>query len=110
MGIDDALGDEILAWTDIFQKYLVEEYEDFDRRPRWAPDISAFDWYDEGRRIVSQLRAKFPDVQVLAQFGKYVLSVNEMRENVGRLPISMPGECRTGYIGIRDFVGQNSHR
>ncbi|WP_242474429.1 hypothetical protein [Tomitella cavernea] len=110
IGIDDALGDEIVAWTDCFQECLAEEYEDFDRRPRWAPGISAFDWYDEGRRIVAELRARFPDVQVLGQFGNYVFSVNEMRENVGRLPISMPGEVRSGYIGVRDFVAQNLYR
>ncbi|MDN5757740.1 MAG: hypothetical protein L0H59_04295 [Tomitella sp.] len=108
IGIDDTLDERILTWTDCFQESIVEEYEDFDRRPLWRPEVNAFDWYDEGYRIVFELRSQFPDVQILPQFAHYVFSVNERRESVGRPPISLPGERKSGYMSIREIVNRNA--
>lgn len=104
MGIDDALGQKILAWTDRFQKYFVEEIDGFASRPLWRPGIDVFDWYDEGYEIICELRAQFPDVQVKPQFANYVFSVNERRESMGLLPISLPSEPTTGFISITDVL------
>lgn len=94
IGIDDALGERILAWTGRFQEFSVAEVDDFAVRPRWLPGQNAADWYDEGCAIVQELRAHFPDVQVKPEFAKYVFSVNERRESMGLPPISMPGPRR----------------
>lgn len=102
IGIDDALGEKILTWTDRFQKFFVEEIDDFTSRPRWRPGINVFDWYDEGYEIVYKLRARFPDVKVEPQFASYVFSVNERRESMGLLPISLPNEPKAGHVSISD--------
>ncbi|MCJ0906862.1 hypothetical protein [Rhodococcus sp. ARC_M6] len=104
IGIDDALGKKILAWTDRFQKFFVEEVDGFASRPRWLPGINVFDWYDEGYEIIEELRAQFPDVQVKPQFAQYVFSANERRESMGLLPISLPNEPKAGYISITDVL------
>ncbi|MHA6741439.1 hypothetical protein [Rhodococcus erythropolis] len=59
------------------------EIDGFAMRPRWRPGINAFDWYDEGYRIVGELRSRFPDVHVKPEFAQYVFSVNERREAWG---------------------------
>ncbi len=106
IGIDGALGEEVLAWTESFQLFFVEESDDFNLRPRWLPGINPFDWYDEGYRIISKLRAQFPRVQVKPEFAQYVFSVNERRENMGLLPISLPNDPKTGHISISDVLNR----
>ncbi|SLA78907.1 Uncharacterised protein [Mycobacteroides abscessus subsp. abscessus] len=83
MGIDDELGEKILAWTDRFQKFFVTEIDGFAMRPRWRPGINVFDWYDEGYRIVS---------------------VNERRESMGLVPVSLPNEPKAGHISITELL------
>ncbi|MBV6756867.1 hypothetical protein KV605_10495 [Rhodococcus opacus] len=104
MGMDKALGDELLAWTDQFQKFFVEELDDFSSRPQRRPGIRPFEWYDEGYRIIDELRLQFPDVHVKAEFAQYVFSVNERRENMGLPPISPPNEFRAGHISISEVL------
>ncbi|RVW05906.1 hypothetical protein EGT50_04025 [Rhodococcus xishaensis] len=104
MGIEDALGEKILTWTDRFQNFFVKECDDFTSRPRWRPGIDVFGWYDEGYEIIYKLRARFPDVQVKPQFARYVFSVNERREHAGLLPISLPGKPKAGHICISDLL------
>ncbi len=104
LGIDEPLGAEILDWTDYFQWQFDTEADDFDGRPIWKPGSDVYDWYDEGYRIVYKLRAQFPRVQIAPRFAKYVFSPNERRESSGRMPISLPGEDRAGYISIRELT------
>lgn len=104
MGIDDELGEKILAWTDRFQKFFVTEIDGFAMRPRWRPGINIFDWYDEGYRIVGELRARFPDVHVKPEFTQYVFSVNERRESMGLVPVSLPNEPKAGHVSITELL------
>ena len=104
MGIDDELGEKILAWTDRFQKFFVTEIDGFAIRPRWNPGINVFDWYDEGYQIVGKLRAQFPDVHVKPEFAQYVFSVNERRESMGLAPVSLPNEPKAGHISITELL------
>ncbi|WP_244163439.1 hypothetical protein [Rhodococcus koreensis] len=104
IGMDKTLGDELLAWTVQFQKFFVEELDDFSSRPRWRSGINPFEWYDEGCRIIHELRLRFPDVHVKSEFAQYVFSVNERRENMGLPPISPPNEFRAGHISISDVL------
>ena len=104
MGIDDELGEKILAWTDRFQKFFVTEIDGFAMRPQWHSGINVFDWYDEGYRIVGELRAQFPIVHVKPEFAQYVFSVNERRESMGLVPVSLPNEPKAGHISITELL------
>ena len=104
MGINDELGEKILAWTDRFQKFFVTEIDGFAMRPQWNPGINVFDWYDEGYQIVGELRAQFPDVHVKPEFAQYVFSVNERRESMGLAPVSLPNEPKAGHISITELL------
>lgn len=102
LGMDEILGEEILAWTGDFQKFFVKQTDDFDSRPQWRAGINPFEWYDEGYRIVQKIRSAFPHVHVKPQFAQYVFSINERRENLGLPPIRLPHEAKTGYISVTD--------
>ncbi|UJC81897.1 hypothetical protein D4768_21345 [Rhodococcus erythropolis] len=104
MGIDEVLSEKILTWTDRFQNLFVKEIDGFASRPQWLPGINVFDWYDEGYQIVYELREKFPAVHVKPQFAQYVFSVNERRESMGLLPISLPNDPKVGFISITDVL------
>jgi hypothetical protein len=104
IGIPDPLGEEILEWTRQFQNFFVRESDNFESRPHWLPGVNVFDWYDEGYRIVRELRAHFPSVQVKPEFAQYVLSVNERREGLGLPPMSLPNERKAGYISVSDIA------
>ncbi|WP_174531966.1 hypothetical protein [Millisia brevis] len=98
MGIDDVFGQEILGWTRYFHDYFIEEVDDFDARPNWRSGANVYGWYDEGYRIVRELRARFPEVHVKPAFAKYVFSINERRENMNLPPIHLPGHPKVGFI------------
>lgn len=103
LGIESALGERILAWTEVFHANQVEKVDDFDSRPVWRDSSARWHWYDTGRELVAALRAVFPEVEVRAQFAGYVFSVNERRENLGQPPLTMPGEVRAGHMDVRDL-------
>ncbi len=104
IGMEDALGEELLAWTSQFQKFFVEENADFSSRPQWRPGIDPFKWYDEGYRIVHKMRVQFPDVHVKPVFAHYVFSVNERREGMGLPPVRLPNEVKAGHISVTELV------
>ena len=110
IGMSKALGDDLMAWTDTFQKFFIEERDGFSARPQWRPGLNAFEWYDEGYRIVHKMRSEFPDVHVKPEFAQYVFSVNERRENMGLAPIRLPHESKPGHISIADVVHSQSER
>lgn len=80
------------------------EIDGFAIRPRWNPGINVFDWYDEGYQIVGKLRAQFPDVHVKPEFAQYVFSVNERRESMGLVPVSLPNEPKAGHMSITELL------
>lgn len=104
IGIDEALSNQILTWTDGFQSLFMKEVDGFASRPLWLPGANVYDWYDEGCRIIHELRKEFPAVHVKPQFAQYVFSVNERRENMGLLPICLPNEPKVGFISITDVL------
>jgi len=101
LGIHSALGESILAWSAAFQNDFMDDSYDFETRPTWRPGASAFDWYDEGLRLLKELRDFFPGVQIRPEFAHRVFSVNERREALRKPPLCLPGEYRTGYVSIR---------
>lgn len=66
--------------------------------------VEVFGWYDEGYRIVGELRAQFPMVHVKPEFAHYVISVNERRESMGLVPVSLPNEPKAGHISITELL------
>ena len=106
IGIDPALGDEILEWTRQFGHNFLEKPDSFHERPRWKDQFDRFRWYDMGWGITYKLREAFPSVQIVPQFSQFVFSINERRENIGKQPICFPGENLAGHISVRN-VGRN---
>lgn len=100
LGIDSVLGESILAWSAAFQSDFMDDSYDFESRPTWRPGSSALDWYDEGMHLLKELRDFFPDVQIRPEFAHRVFSVNERREALGKLPLCLPEESRTGYVSV----------
>lgn len=105
LGIAAELGEKILAWTGVFRANEVEKVDDFDVRPRWKDPSARWSWYDTGREVIAELRAAFPEVEIRAQFAGYVFSVNERRENVGKIPLTMPGVVKAGHLDVRELGG-----
>lgn len=108
IGMSKALGDALLSWTSQFQQFFLAEQDDFSARPQWRTGVNPYDWYEEGYRIVNEMRLEFPDVHIKPEFGQYVFSVNERRENMGLPPIRLPGEVKAGHISITEVASGNS--
>ncbi|OFV78570.1 hypothetical protein [Rhodococcus erythropolis] len=104
IGMEETLGDELLAWTSQFRKFFVKVHDDFSSRPQWLPGIDPFEWYDEGYRIVHEMRLQFPTVHVKPGFAHYVFSVNERREGMGLPPVRLPNEVKAGHISVSDLL------
>lgn len=107
IGMSKALEDALLSWTKQFQQFFLAEQDDFNARPHWRPGVNPYEWYDEGYRIVNEMRLEFPDVHIKPMFGQYIFSVNERRENMGLPPVQLPNETKPGHISIADVAPTN---
>lgn len=103
LGIEKALDNRIIEWTEQFHTFYIEGYDGFEHRPHWRDGIDPEAWHREGMGIVTELERFFPDAEILARFDGYVFSVNELRVAKGLLPLTMPGVHLPGHLSYPEL-------
>lgn len=77
------LAQEILDWTDHFQRNFVTLNDDPDGAPVWEAGADVGRWCARGDAIIEKLAGALPDYEIDPAYTRYVRPANENRRLAG---------------------------